>query len=147
MDYRTLAEEVLNIRASWAQVAANQELARMAQGEFYVLNYLENHGGKAFPKALSREMHVSTARIAALLKHMEMKQWVTRTADEKDNRQVIVEITAQGRREIDGKREKALEDVAKMLEFLGPQDAKTFLRIQKKVVEEYIGGELNGTQI
>ena len=80
----------MKIRSEWSHVAANEELARLTKGEFFVLNYLTDHGGTAFPKALSREMKVSTARIAALLKHMEIKGWVTRTADCQDNRQVIV---------------------------------------------------------
>lgn len=65
MDYKEMAEELLKIRSEWSHVAANEELARLTKGEFFVLNYLTDHGGTAFPKALSREMKVSTARIAA----------------------------------------------------------------------------------
>lgn len=111
MDYKEMAEELLKMRSEWSHVAANEELARLTKGECFVLNYLEKRGGTAFPKDLSREMQVSTARIAALLKHMEMKGWVTRAADCQDNRQVIVSLTPAGRAEIEDKREKALEDV------------------------------------
>ena len=141
MDYKEMAEELLKMRSEWSHVAANEELARLTKGECFVLNYLEKRGGTAFPKDLSREMRVSTARIAALLKHMEMKGWVTRAADCQDNRQVIVSLTPAGRAEIEDKREKALEDVARLLEFLGPRDAETLLRIQKKVVKEFAGQE------
>lgn len=137
MSYRKMAEELLKIRSGWSHVAVNEELDRMTKGEFFVLNYLEEYGGTAFPKALSREMEVSTARVAALLKHMETKGWVTRAVDCEDNRQVIVSITPAGRNEINDKREKTLEDVTKLLEFLGPQDAEAFLRIQKKVIEGF----------
>lgn len=141
MDYKEMAEELLKIRSEWSHVAANEELARLTKGEFFVLNYLTDHGGTAFPKALSREMKVSTARIAALLKHMEIKGWITRTADCQDNRQVIVAVTAAGREEIEDKRERALGDVVRLLEFLGPQDAEALLRIQKKVVKRYGDGQ------
>ena len=137
MNYKEIAEELLKMRSEWPHVAVNEELARLTKGEFCVLNYLEKHGGTAFPKDLSRKMQVSTARIAALLKHMEMKGWVTRTADCQDNRQVIVSITLAGRDEIEDKREKTLEDVIRLLEFLGPQDAEALLRIQEKVVKGF----------
>ena len=137
MNYKEIAEELLKMRSEWPHVAVNEELARLPKGEFFVLNYLEKHGGTAFPKDLSRKMQVSTARIAALLKHMEMKGWVTRTADCQDNRQVIVSITLAGRDEIEDKREKTLEDVIRLLEFLGPQDAEALLRIQEKVVKGF----------
>ena len=133
MNYKEIAEELLKMRSEWPHVAVNEELARLTKGEFFVLNYLEKHGGTAFPKDLSREMQVSTARIAALLKHMEMKGWVTRTADCQD----IVSITLAGRDEIEDKREKTLEDVIRLLEFLGPQDAEALLRIQEKVVKGF----------
>lgn len=137
MNYKEIAEELLKMRSEWPHVAVNEELARLTKGELFVLNYLEKHGGTAFPKDLSRKMQVSTARIAALLKHMEMKGWVTRTADCQDNRQVIVSITLAGRDEIEDKREKTLEDVIRLLEFLGPQDAEALLRIQEKVVKGF----------
>ena len=62
---------------------------------------------------------------------------MTRTADCQDNRQVIVSITLAGRDEIEDKREKTLEDVIRLLEFLGPQDAEALLRIQEKVVKGF----------
>lgn len=54
---------------------------------------------------------------------------------------MIVAVTAAGREEIEDKRERALGDVARLLEFLGPQDAEALLRIQKKVVKRYGDGQ------
>ncbi len=141
MDYKEIAEELLKMRSEWYHVEVNEELVRLTKGEFFVLDYLEKHGGTAFPKDLSRKMQVSTARIAALLKHMEMKGWVTRAVDAQDNRQVIVSVTLAGRDEIEDKRKKALEDMVLLLEFLGPRDAEALLRIQKKVVKGFLGRE------
>ena len=55
-------------------IQANQQLSQMVRGEMFVLNYLFTHEGAIHPKELSRQMAVTTARIASLLNHMEQKQ-------------------------------------------------------------------------
>ena len=97
MDYTSLAQELLTVRAKLLQVPANQQLSQMVRGEMFVLNYLFTHEGAIHPKELSRQMAVTTARIASLLNHMEQKQLLLRRADPDDNRQVIVKLTEQGR--------------------------------------------------
>ena len=74
MDYTSLAQELLTVRANLLQVPANQQLSQMVRGEMFVLNYLFTHEGAIHPKELSRQMAVTTARIASLLNHMEQKQ-------------------------------------------------------------------------
>lgn len=138
MDYKSLAAELLDIRMEWAQVPLNRRLSRLSRGELFVLNYLDTHGGFSYPKELSMEMQVSTARVAALLKHMEMKEWIGRSVSAQDNRQVVVELLEKGRAEIEQKREEALQDTAGLLEFLGEEDAVAFLRIQRKIIKEYL---------
>ena len=93
------------------------------------------HGMKAHPKELSKDMAVSTARIAALLNHMEEKGLITRQDDPNDNRQVIVSLTPEGNRAIGLKRGVAVECVARMLEHLGEEDAREYLRILRKIIQ------------
>ena len=133
MDYTSLAQELLTVRAKLLQVPANQQLSQMVRGEMFVLNYLFTHQGAIHPKELSRQMAVTTARIASLLNHMEQKQLLLRRADPDDNRQVIVELTEQGRETTREIRAQVIRYLRAMLEELGPEDAQAYIRIQKKI--------------
>ena len=133
MDYTSLAQELLTVRANLLQVPANQQLSQMVRGEMFVLNYLFTHEGAIHPKELSRQMAVTTARIASLLNHMEQKQLLLRRADPGDSRQFIVELTEQGRETIQIIRTEVIRYLRTMLEGLGPEDAQAYIRIQKKI--------------
>ena len=103
----------------------------------FVLNYLLTHGSQAHPKELNREMAVSSARIAALLNHMEEKGLVIRKDDATDNRQVIVCLTEKGNALIEEKKAELLQNVIQLLEYLGPEDAQDYIRIQKKIIHGF----------
>lgn len=138
MDYTALANELLSVRANLLQVPANQQLSKMVKGELFVLNYLATHEKIIHPKELSEKMVVSTARIASLLNHMEEKKLVQRYADTADNRQVVVTLTDTGRQEIQRIRAEVISHVCAMLETLGPEDAQTYIRIQKKIWSDFL---------
>lgn len=133
MDYTFLAKELLQVRENLLQVPANQQLSQMVRGEMFVLNYLFTHEGTIHPKELSEKMAVTTARIASLLNHMERKQLLLRYPDPNDNRQVVVVLTDTGRETIQKIRTEVISYVCTMLEELGPEDAQAYIRIQKKI--------------
>lgn len=133
MDYTSLAIHLLSVRANLLQVPANQQMSKMVKGELFVLNYLITHESIIHPKELSEKMSVSTARIASLLNHMEEKQLIVRFADPNDNRQIIVQLTDNGKQAIHKIRDEAVSQIAAMLEALGPDDAREYIRIQEKI--------------
>lgn len=134
MEYQKMAEELLAVRAEQLKVPVDQKLSKLVKGELFVLNYLSTHNGVAYPKELSKEMVVSTARIAAILNAMEKKGWITRAEDAQDNRQTIVTLTEDGCKEIEIYRREVIDSVTEMLEIIGPDDSRELLRIQKKIV-------------
>lgn len=136
MDYISIAKELLSIRAKLMQVPANKKMNEFTKGELYVLNYLDKHSGTAYPKDISREMQVSTARIATILGQMERKGWIERTADTEDTRQVIVSLTQQGTDFLRSKEEEIINSVVSMLENLGEDDSRELLRIQRKTLKK-----------
>ena len=83
---------------------------------------------------LSRGLVVSTARIAALLNRMEDKGLISRLPDPLNNRQVIVTLSPQGLEAIQTFRSQVIRSAAQMLADLGPEDAREFIRIQKKLL-------------
>lgn len=138
MYYETLADELLHIRANLLRVPAHQKLSNMLRGELFVLNYLHDHDTIVHPKDLSENLSVSTARIASLLKHMEEKNLIVREPDSEDSRQIIVHLTSDGEHVIQKCKEEVLYYLARTLESLGPDDAREYIRIQKKIYCYYI---------
>lgn len=137
MDYTALANELLSVRANLLQVPASQQLSQMVKGEMFVLNYLVTHETIIHPKELSEKMAVTTARIASLLNHMEEKKLISRYTDPEDNRQIVVILTQEGKLAIQAVRAKVISYVSTMLEGLGPEDAEAYIRIQKKIWNNY----------
>lgn len=137
MCYEDIASELLKTRAEFLHVQALQEMSKMLKGELFVLNYLATHEQQTHPNKISKEMAVSTARIAVLLNRLEEKGFITRTDDPEDNRQVIVRLTEKGAENIAQCRKETLSHVTEMLEHLGPDDARELLRIEKKIVQFY----------
>lgn len=87
------------------------------------------------PSELSRSMGVSSARIAALLKHLEQKGWISRSADEHDERRVNVSLTDAGRELINRRRREAIERVSAALREIGEEDAHEYVRLQQKMLD------------
>ena len=96
MDYSALAAELLSFRTALHHLPAVRGLDEMSGGEYFVLHFLLRHGGTAGPSELSRSLYASSARIAALLKHLEAKGWIVRTPDAADVRRVDVVLTEAG---------------------------------------------------
>ena len=134
MDYRLLAEQLVNLQSSLHVTPASRMLSALDRGELLALNYLVLHENAAYPKELSRGMAVSSARVAALLNHLERQGLIRRAPDLADSRQVIVSLTEAGLMEIRRKREEIIQTAMQILEELGPEDAKALLRIQEKLV-------------
>lgn len=134
MLYDELAKELLDIRSNFLRIPSHQKISKLMQGESFVLNYLNTNGMTAHPKELSQKLSVSTARIASLLNHLEEKGLINRTADPEDFRQVIVQITPEGAELIQQIRRDVLEYTTKMLEELGADDAREYIRIQKRIL-------------
>ena len=143
MYYQALADELLHIRMDLLQVPVTQKLSGILRGELFGLNYLYNHDEGIHPKELSEKLSVSTARIASLLNHMEEKHLVVRETDPHDSRQVLVRLTADGLSVIRRCRSDVLTYVERMLESLGPDDAREYVRIQEKIYSNY---KKNGTK-
>lgn len=134
MDYSILAEKMLLLRAQLSHLPAGEAVSDTCGGEFFALSLLLA-GAPSCPSALSRSMGVSSARIAALLKHLEQKGLVLRRTDEHDERRVNVSLTDAGRKLINERRREAIERVAAALRSLGEEDALEYIRLQQKMLD------------
>ena len=134
MDYFSLAEKMLSVRARLSHLPAGEAVSD-ACGEFFALSLLLLRDEPSCPSELRRSMGVSSARIAALLKHLEQKGWISRSADEHDERRVNVLLTDAGRELINSRRRDAIECVSAALRELGEEDAREYVRLQQKMLD------------
>lgn len=135
MDYFSLAEQMLSVRARLSHLPAGEAISDACGGEFFALSLLLLDDAPGCPSGLRRSMGVSSARIAALLKHLEQKGWISRSADKHDERRVNVSLTDAGRELINRRRREAIERVAAALRSLGEEDAHEYVRLQQKMLD------------
>lgn len=135
MDYTELAIQLIDMRAAAPHIKMERTMTQLARGEILALNYLAANGNRAYPKDMSKALMLTTARVAAMLKSLEGQDVITRTPDPSDSRQVIVCLTEKGIALVEERRTAMIRSVAKMLEALGEEDAKAYVRIQSKLVE------------
>ena len=135
MDYSALAAELLSFRTALHHLPAVRGLDEMSGGEYFVLHFLLRHGGTAGPSELSRSLYASSARIAALLKHLEAKGWIVRTPDADDERRVDVVLTEAGAACIRERLSAVLDEVSGLLSALSPEEAVEYVRLQRKLLE------------
>lgn len=139
MDYSVLAEQLTGKMQSLLKARPHRFLNESQRGEPFVLHYIARHGGSALPGDISREMDVSSARIAAALNKMESKGLITRRIDTADRRKILVEITREGR-DLEAKQHRVvIDETAKMLYMLGERDAREYIRIVDKMADIVAG--------
>lgn len=134
MDYSILAEKMLSVRAQLSHLPVGEAVSDACGGEFFALSLLLDNA-PGCPSELSRSMGVTSARIAALLKHLEQKGLVLRRTDELDERRVNVSLTEAGRELINARRKEAIGRVAAALRSLGEEDAREYVRLQQKMLD------------
>ena len=135
MDYTELAIQLIDMRASAPQIKMERTISQIARGEVLALYYLAANGNRAYPKDMSKALMLTTARVAAMLRSLEGQDMITRTPDPSDSRQVIVCLTEKGVALVEERRIGMIHSVAKMLEALGEEDAKAYVRIQARLIE------------
>ncbi|MCL1948676.1 MAG: MarR family transcriptional regulator [Turicibacter sp.] len=105
------------------------------QGEYFVLNCLQRRGCAILPGQISKEMNVTSARIAQTLNNLEKKQLITRQIDPQDRRKILVSLTENGRQEAEHSRQAILELFAAILSHLDEEDAREYVRLTGKLAE------------
>ncbi len=105
------------------------------RGKKRVIGYLIEVEDGVHPKKISDFMGVSTARIANILNKLEEQELIVRTPDSVDKRQIVVNLTNNGRTLGLEYQNEIISELAKMLEALGKEDAIEYVRITKKIYE------------
>ncbi len=133
MTYTELAEQLMQNMQHTQRQRPQRDMADAMRGGTFILHYLSDRDEPVLPSEISREMDISTARIAAALGNLESKGLILREMDKTDRRRILVTLTDAGRVAHEQQRQKMLAFTAGMLERLGPEDAVHFVRIMGKI--------------
>ncbi len=92
-DMQLLMSYVSKIR----DMGAIDLFSRFFQADYRILNYLRNLKD-VHPSIIAENLHLTRPNVAANLRLLESKNFISRVGDASNHRQVIVNITPQGQR-------------------------------------------------
>ncbi len=135
LDYVALASELALTKRQLIKLRSIDKILTPNNGENYVLGYLAEYTGPVTPKEISIAMHISSARIAMILKQLEMKGFIERKPNPCNGRQTLVQILYDGLSQHKKNKDDFINRTIQFLKALGPEDAATYVRLQKKIVK------------
>ena len=98
-----------------------------------VLRLLDESQEPVTAGAISEYMHVSTARVAVLLKKMEFKGLITRKSASHDARVTIVCLTPYGEEKIQNLKQNMRKDIAQMIDTIGMERLENAFSVIKEM--------------
>lgn len=137
MNTRKDAQDLLHKLCDCRSRTFFNKIDQSQRGIGFVLVYLQEADHEVIAGDLARELNVSTARIAVLLRKMEKSGLVIRYRSSEDARQTVVEITQEGRAFVDEMKEQTLMKMELLIEKVGKEDMEEFIRISKKIKEAF----------
>lgn len=129
------AKEILEKISACRPKSFFNKIDESQRGIDFALIRLAETDNEVIAGDLARELNVSTARIATLLKKMEDKSLIIRRRSDSDARQTVVEITPEGLDHVDKMREQLLARTELLIEKVGKKDLDEFIRISQKIRE------------
>ena len=135
MDWEVLAEMLVDQTELLFRHGPHKLIGKNARGECFVLRCLARSKAPLLPSDLSEQSHASTARIAVVLNTLEKKGLISRAIDPTDRRRILVSLTNVGQEYVAVVRTQLREDMKHLLEELGEQDAREYLRITKRILQ------------
>lgn len=112
------------------------------KGENLILAMLMDMGGKATPGELMQNAECTAARLTAIAKSLESKGFVKRIQNSEDKRSTIIEMTSEGISKFMLLQKEAIESILNLIEKLGENDAREFIRLVQRLSE--ISSEKSG---
>lgn len=134
MNYQELAEEFLDfmVTVKDGPMPPPPDLMEFSRGEMGILVYLVHLKDGVSAGELSKNLKLTTGRIAAALKTLEKKMYIERRTDPSDGRKVLVYITAIGKELSQRKKKEAIAHLTKNLEKFSIEEAEQFVQLMKK---------------
>lgn len=139
MDYSEISEELCQLHIRYAGAMSRVQRSLSANGEDGFLLWLDRRKERTCSSDISRHFHLTTGRVANVLRALEKKGFISRCQDPEDLRRVYVEITDRGRSYAQDCYQNMLQNHQSMLEAVGEADAVHLVEVMGhllKLVEE-----------
>lgn len=108
------------------------ELDGTSKGEGSILLYLYHHD-EAFAKDLAKDLKVSPARVAKILKKLEKKKMIIKIKSSNDKRKIAIKLREQGQKIVSASYKKTISKISSIVSKVGIKDIKEYIRISKKI--------------
>ena len=108
------------------------ELDGTSKGEGSILLYLYHHD-EAFAKDLAKDLKVSPARVAKILKKLEKKKMIIKIKSSTDKRKIAIKLREQGQKIVSASYKKTISKISSIVSKVGIKDIKEYIRISKKI--------------
>lgn len=135
MDKDILAKSLLDAFDSINKQELFEKMKIVFKGENLMLAILMDMGGKATPGELIKYTECTAARLTAIAKSLENKGFVKRIQNSEDKRSTIIEMTSEGIARFMLLQKESIERIFNLIEMLGENDAKEFVRLIKRLSE------------
>ncbi len=134
-DYNILADELVENLRFCADAKHSRNAEDYTHGELRILTLLAARTEGISPRDICNDLGMTTPRISAAVAGLVKKGLVMRVNDELDRRRLHIYITDAGRVLVEGKRNELTASFAELLEYLGEDDARQYVRIMKRIGE------------
>lgn len=135
MDKDILAKSLLDAFDSINKQELFEKMKIVFKGENLMLAILMDMGGKATPGELIKYTECTAARLTAIAKSLESKGFVKRIQNSEDKRSTIIEMTSEGIARFMLLQKESIERIFNLIEMLGENDAKEFVRLINRLSE------------
>lgn len=135
MNYDTLTEEFM--KATFLKRPMMKKVNDLSRGEIGTMLFLGVEKDNALAGEISARLNLTSGRLASVLKSLVKKEYITRRKCENDGRQTIVSLTEKGREFITEDKKIVFDRIKNMFLFLGEEDAKAFVRINVRLINEF----------
>ena len=134
------ALRIIDMLKAGSPAAFFQQVDKTESGIFCVLQYAAESEKPVSAGEISRHMHVSTARVAVLLRKMESRGLICRTPSPDDARKVLVTVTASGAETVRQLRENMLTFACAVFDRMGLDRMEQFaaLALEMKQAAEAV---------
>ena len=112
---------------------APKKLVSLTRGELCVLAALVSHGSMT-PSDLVQITDTSSAHMAKILRNLQAKNEVVRSADLSDRRSYVMSITEKGRKHVAEVYGHAVEKTISVMKRLEEEDIEDLLRITDRLL-------------
>lgn len=131
--YTALAMELHEALDRKKKGPPHEDVSASMRGEIAVMRLLMDEGTPVTAGSISKNLHMTTSRIAAVLGSLQKKGLILRICDEEDKRRVLVTLTERGIAFCLEKKQRVIDDTRYLLSQLGEEDARHFVRLMKRV--------------